>query len=530
MLDPRDRQTVWDVLDERASRLGDKTWIVTSETSNGFARMRQRALDLASGFRSLGIATGDTVLLMLPDGIDIITCWLALARIGALEVPVNTQLRGNTLKHVLENSDARVLVIDRRYLPHVRPLLSELPRLEQLVLTGEGEDPGLDLPRTELRTLTEVTADTPLLPLPPRAHDLLAVMYTSGTTGPSKGVMVAHTQAYEYALAVVELLEMREADVYYNPLPLFHIAGQWAAVYATLISGATVVIPGAFSLSGFWQDVHRHGATCTFLLGAMASWLWRQPPSAGDAVTPMQRMLIVPLLPEVEDFKTRFNVLVSTTWGSTEINVPMRSTFDLADNKTCGRVASDRYEVRIVDADDREVAPGVPGEAVVRTSVPWMLMAGYWRNPEATAHAWRNQWVHSGDIMMRDEAGNFTFVDRLKDAIRRRGENISSMEVEAEVLSHPAILECAVVPVVAADAEQEVLAIVSLKPGESLAPDALIRFLDGRMARFMIPRYVEIIDAMPKTPTGKIQKFVLRERGLTPATWDREISGIKLSR
>ena len=329
-------------------------------------------------------------------------------------------------------------------------------------------------------------------------------MYTSGTTGPSKGVMVTHTHAYEYALSVVELVEMREDDVYYNPLPLFHIAGQWAAVYATLIRGATVVLPGAFTLSGFWEDVRRHGATCTFLLGAMASWLWRQRETPADSDNPMQRMLIVPLLSEVEAFKRRFGVLVSTTWGSTEINVPTRSSFTLANSRTCGRVASDRYEVRIVDSDDREVPPGVPGEAVVRTSVPWMLMAGYWQDPAATAAAWRNQWVHSGDILMRDEAGNFSFVDRVKDAIRRRGENISSMEVEAEVLAHPAILECAVVPVASTDTEQEVMAIVSLKPGETLLPETLIRFLEPRMARFMVPRYVEIIEAMPKTPTGKI--------------------------
>jgi crotonobetaine/carnitine-CoA ligase len=527
LLDPRSRQTVWDVLDERTERLGDKTWIVTPTASHSFSDMRRRALALAGGFFGLGIGKGDTVLLMLPDGIDIIACWLALARLGAIEVPVNTQLKGNTLKHVLTHSRAKTLVLDRRFLVQVEPLLAEVANLERIVLTGEGSA-AVPLPHQVLAEIMRANADN--LPDRPRAHELLAVMYTSGTTGPSKGVMVTHTHAYEYALSVVELVEMRETDIYYNPLPLFHIAGQWAAVYAALIRGATVVLPGAFTLSGFWEDVRRHGATCTFLLGAMASWLWRQPETPEDATTPLQRMLIVPLLPEIEDFKRRFGVLVSTTWGSTEINVPMRSSFTLASNKTCGRVASDRYEVRIVDAEDREVPPGVPGEAVVRTSVPWMLMAGYWQNPAATAEAWRNQWVHSGDILMRDEAGNFTFVDRVKDAIRRRGENISSMEVEAEILAHPAILECAVVPAVAADTEQEVFAVVSLKPGAALTPEDLIRFLDGRMARFMIPRYVDIVDAMPKTPTGKIQKYVLRERGLTPSTWDREAAGIKLTR
>lgn len=529
MPDPRSEQTVAQVLDKRAAARPNEIWIVSEEGRFSLGEMRTRSLRLAAGFHRLGLERGSTVLVLLPDGIDIVTVWLALARIGVLEVPVNTHLKGGVLKHVLADSRADTIVTTARFLDRLAPLLPDVPLLRRIILAGEPVH--ADLAGFEVMQLCDLMAAEPgALPTPPRPHDLIAVMYTSGTTGRSKGVMVTHAHAYEYALSVVELLELTPKDIYYNPLPLFHIAGQWAGVYGALIGGSKIVLPGSFSLSRFWADVARHQATTTFLLGAMGSWLYRQPPGPHDADTPMARMLIVPLLPEVEDFKRRFAVKVSTTWGSTEINVPMRSSFELHDNKTCGRVAEDRYEVRIVDENDMEVPPGVPGEAIVRTREPWLLMAGYWNDPEATAAAWRNQWVHSGDMLMRDASGNYYFVDRVKDAIRRRGENISSMEVEAEILAHEAVLECAVIPVASADTEQEVLAVVTLKPGARLEPAALIRFLEPRMAHFMVPRYVEFIDEMPKTPTGKIQKYVLRERGLSAATWDREAAGVKIGR
>ena len=281
------------------------------------------------------------------------------------------------------------------------------------------------------------------------------------------------------------------------------------------------------------QTLHQvlaHRATATFLLGAMANFLFQQHETDDDTDNPLERALVVPLLPEIEEFKRRFGCLVSTTWGATEFNVPTRSTFELANNRTCGRVAEDRYEVRIVDELDREVPPGVPGEAVVRPREPWITMAGYWGHPDWTVAAWRNLWLHTGDMLMRDEAGNLYFVDRTKDAIRRRGENISSMEVEQEIVAHPDIVECAVIPVASEHTEQEVMAVVVPRPGAAIDPAEFIEFLAPRMAYFMVPRYVEVVGALPRTQTGKIQKYVLRERGITPGTWDREGAGIRLRR
>ena len=525
-LDSLQEQTVAQVLTKRVAKYGEKTWIIYNGQPYSYAEMDRRSNSLARGLCQQGVGKGDTVLLMFNDGVEILTAWIALAKIGAMEVPVNTQLKGNVLAHIVNNSRASMILMHDAFVERIHAVASDLDKLQYVVLASTQHSsetfPALKsrfdvLSLEDLYQESETTLDAP-----PVYHDLVAVMYTSGTTGPSKGVMVTHAHAYEYALGVVELLELKEGDVYYNPLPLFHIAGQWAAVYACLIAGATVVLSGRFSLEGFWPQVREYHCTCTFLLGAMANWLYQQSASDDDNDNPMQRMLVVPLLPEIEDFKQRFGVKVSTTWGSTEINVPTRSSFTLANNKTCGWVTEDRYEVRIVDKNDQELPPGKAGEAVVRSKKPWILMAGYWNNPEATAKAWRNQWVHTGDMLMKDEQGNLYFVDRTKDAIRRRGENISSMEVENEINAHQDVLECAVVPVASEHTEQEVMAVIVPNPSATIDPVELIRFLEPRMARFMLPRYIDFVEELPKTATGKIQKFALRERGLTPTTWDRE--------
>ncbi|MEM6986533.1 MAG: AMP-binding protein, partial [Pseudomonadota bacterium] len=260
-----------------------------------------------------------------------------------------------------------------------------------------------------------------------------------------------------------------------------------------------------------WDDVHRYQATTSFLLGAMANFLYQQSASEAELNNSLDRVLMVPLIPEVDDFKSRFECRVSTTWGGTEMNCPMRSGFDLINNKTCGRVATDRYEVRIVDEDDIEVAPGVPGEALVRAKEPWIISNGYWNHAEWTVSAWRNQWFHTGDMLMCDDMGNYYFVDRTKDAIRRRGENISSMEVENEINAHPGVLECAVIPVASEQTEQEVMAVVVAKDGHPVDAEELTRFLEPRMAYFMVPRFILFVEALPKTPTGKIQRFKLRD-------------------
>ena len=526
----RESQTLHQVLARRAGSRGDAPWIAGEERSWTYRDLDRMSNRIANGLAAHGVARGETVLVMLPDCVEFIAAWCGLAKLGAVQVPVNTHLRGSVLSHVVGDSRARTMIVHARFLDRIADVRAG--RVESIIVLGEmpgGASGGWPdaLARLAHSPFSVLLAapDTSVTD-GPAATDLVAVLYTSGTTGPSKGVMISHIQAYEYARSVVELLELAPDDVYYAPLPLFHIAGQWGVAYAACLAGAQAVLARPFSASAYWPDVRRHRATATFLLGAMANFLFQQPEAGDDAGNPLERALVVPLLPEIEAFKRRFGCLVSTTWGATEFNVPTRSTFNLANNRTCGRVAEDRYEVRIVDELDREVPPGVPGEAVVRPREPWLTMAGYWGRPDWTAAAWRNLWLHTGDMLMRDEEGNLYFVDRTKDAIRRRGENVSSMEVEQEIVAHPDVVECAVIPVASGHTEQEVMTVVVPRPGAAFDPAALIEFLTPRMAYFMVPRYVEVTDALPKTRTGKIRKYALRERGLTPGTWDREAAGM----
>ncbi len=529
----RDAKTGQDlaaVLAKRVERFGDKPFLVTDDGRLSYREFDALSNRLAHGLAALGIVPGEAVLVMLPNTADFVALWCGLAKLGAVEVPVNTAYRGAILAHVINDSGAATMIVDQGFVERIDEVAADLGDLRRLVVHAVGDGAPIDeslAKRFELVAFDALVADSAEPPGGgPGYTDLMAVMYTSGTTGPSKGVMITHCHAYHYALSCVELLALTPDDVYYAPLPLFHIAGQWAVVYAACIAGATAVLPERFSVESFWDDVARHKVTSTFLLGAMAHFLHNQPPRDDDMETPLEKALVVPLFPEIDDFKRRFSVAVTTTYGSTEVNVPVRAGFDLPNNRTCGKVKRELFDVRIVDENDEEVPPGVVGELVLRPREPWIVMAGYWRHPEWTAKAWRNLWLHSGDALYRDEDGNLYFADRLKDCIRRRGENISSIEVENQINAHPAVLECAVFPVPSEYTEEEVMAAIVLKPGADLAPAELIAFLEPRLPGFMAPRYVAFVDAMPRTPTGKIRKVSLREQGVTPVTWDRETGDV----
>jgi carnitine-CoA ligase len=526
-----DEATLAHVMARRLADSGDKPWILAETGTFSYRDIDSLACRLAGALVRLGVKRGDTVLLMLNNRIEFIALWCALTKIGAVEVPVNCHYKGRLLWHLVNDSCASVMIVDEEYLPRLAAVANELTTLTTLVVCGLQPEEQASVGCAQIVSWAEFeNGSGEFAPIAVKPWDRVAIMYTSGTTGPSKGVIVTHGHAFEYARGVTDMLEMDSSDVYYAPLPLFHIAGQWAVVYAAAIVGATAVLPDTFSPSRYWSMCRRHRATCSFLLGAMANLLYGQSPAADDADNTLERVLVVPLIPEVESFKDRFGVQVSTTWGGTEMNCPTRSGFRLPNARTCGRVENDLYEVRVVDENDTELPPGVAGEAVVRPKKPWIVMDGYWNRPDWTARAWRNLWLHTGDMLMQDTDGNLYFVDRLKDAIRRRGENISSMEVEQEINAYPDVLESAVIPVAAEVTEQEVMAVIVTKPGSCPPPADLIQFLSERMPYFMVPRYIEFAQELPKTPTGKVQKYALRERGITAATWDRVQAGIKLAK
>jgi crotonobetaine/carnitine-CoA ligase len=496
------KRTMALTLESAAERWPDRTAIDFGIARHSYHDLWSRARRAAAAFAAQGVKPGEAVLVMLDNTIEFVDAWHGLALIGAVQVPVNTEYVGEILRHQVKDSGAWLMLVDEAYVSRIEALGADRGALRRLLVVGSPSrdwegifERAAELPHDSIVAATE--------------HDIVAIMYTSGTTGPSKGVRVAHAHAYTYAKHAGQAMQLAEGDVYFAPLPLFHIAGQWALVYACLQVGATAIVRRRFSATDFWQVVRESGAGVSFLLGAMANFLARQAPRPDDHDNPMDRMLIVPLIDDVDDFRHRFGVRVCTCYGSTEVNVPLISDYEVTEPGIAGRPVPG-FDIRIVDEHDREVPVGGVGELVVRSSEPWILATEYHRNPEASLRLFRNMWLHTGDAFRKDARDNYFFVDRIKDYIRRRGENISSFEVEREVNAHPAVLECAAVAMRSAATEDDLKVVVVLKQGASLEAEELRSFLRGRVPRFMLPDIVEIVAELPKTPTGKIQKHLLR--------------------
>lgn len=352
-------------------------------------------------------------------------------------------------------------------------------------------------------------------------------MYTSGTTGPSKGVLSSYLHIY-CNMGPETWPFITKDDRYMVNMPLFHIGGLGVS-FTMLTRGGSIAMLEAFDTKTFWQSIRETETTVVFFLGVMASFVNKLPPQPDDRDNPLRLGFMVPLSEDIDAFSARFGIDIYTIFNMTEISTPIISGPNPTKLGTCGK-AREGVEVRLVDGNDCEVPMGQIGEMIVRTDRPWAMNHGYYKNPKATADAWRNGWFHTGDAFRMDEDQNFYFVDRMKDAIRRRGENISSFEVEAEVTAHPDIQEVAAIAVPAELSEDEVMIVVAPAPGKTIDPAALIEFLVPRMAHFMVPRYVRILDELPKTPTAKVQKVDLRAAGVTNDTWDREAHGIRIKR
>ena len=521
-LPPLPRRTVVDVITVAAEQSPDATAVRDRTQHLTYHQLLQEARAVAGGLHAHGVSPGDAVLIMLDNHVDFVLAWLGTATLGAIEVPINTAYKGLMLAHQIRDSGASVLIVEAEYAHRVNDIITDIPALRTIIVRGQ-DDRWHEPQQLTRHTFDSIRAQPPLVTAPPSATDLMAIMYTSGTTGPSKGVRVTHAHAYGYCTPALYGAASTE-DTVLVVLPLFHIGGQWAGVYNALTAGAECVILDRFHVSTYWDDVREFGCTYTLLLGAMATFLFNKPASANDRTVPLRRALMVPAIAQVEEFSERFDCKIATAYGSTEASTPLYTAFGEAQYGTCGTLRPD-FEARLVDADDIEVEPGTAGELVLRSHEPWTLMDGYHQNPSATANAWRNQWLHTGDAFIRDDDGHYRFVDRTKDALRRRGENISSFEVEAGAVLHPDVVECAAVGVRSAHTEQEILLVVKKAPHSILTAPELIDFMNDRLPKFMVPRYIRFTDELPRTPTQKIKKNELRSQGLTPDTWDRERSG-----
>lgn len=518
------------MLDRQAERLGDRTLVVFDRGPTwSYTETRRLARGTAAALESLGVKRGDRVLVWLPTGPAIVRVALALTYLGAIYVPINTAFRGRSVEHIIQTSRSSLLIAHDQLLDRLNDL--ELGELEQIVVVGEVPRATLSgrecLPEREIEPLG--VEPTPLSPaLEP--WDIQAIFYTSGTTGPSKGVLCSHVHTWNMSVGGIPFLQ--ESDRFMSPSAYFHIADAYVP-WAVIAKGASMAVVGAFRTQDFWEQVIRTATTATVVIGAMADFLLKAPEQPDDADNPLRVINQQPLAHDASAFARRFGVLLYTQYDLTELGPPIAA--EVFGPETyhkkgyCGRLR-DGFEVRLVDENDCEVALGQAGEVAVRSTIPWIITTGYFGMPQATARAWRNGWFHTGDVLRLEQDGSYYYVDRVKDSIRRRGENISSVEVEQEVLAYPSVRAVAAYGVASEHGEEEVMVTLEPKPGEQVDPSALIEFLIPRMPHFMVPRYVRVMDELPRSATDKIQKPDLREQGRTDDTWDRERAGIKLKR
>ena len=514
------------LLEDRAHRFPDRRLALFEDGSKwsyaeGLERVRRRAAAL----QRLGVRHGDRVAAWLPNGPELVIAWFAINYLGAVFVPVNTAYRGDSLRHVLDAAGARLLLAHRELVPRLAGL--ELPALERVVaIGGEAALPAgcafaLDGPAA-------LEGDPGLLDASaePQPWDIQSIIYTSGTTGPSKGVLSPYLQLYTTATVVYGYL--RDGECILVNLPMFHVGGTSAVTIALVRAGAFYLVEG-FSTERFWDQVRRGScATTSGLIGIMGAFLMKAPPAPGDRDNPLRNITMFPVNEQTVLLGERFGFDYNTGFNMTEVSAPLISDVNSRVFGGCGRPRTG-VECRLVDANDQPVPDGEIGELIVRSDLPWTMNAGYDGMPEETARAWRNGWFHTGDLFRRDSGGNYFFVDRLKDSIRRRGENISSMEVESAVRAWPAVDECVVVGI-PVESEEEVMAVVVPKAGTAIDPRAMVEFLVERLPYFAVPRFVRIVDSIPKTETNKQRKFPFREAGITPDTWDREAAGLRLRR
>jgi len=528
---PFGQQTLGQIIEDKAGICGDKVFLQYEDGEQVTYRECNELADrIANGLNRLGLAAGDTLATFLPNSLEAVFLWFGAAKAGVVDVPINLANKGYFLSHIINDSRARVLVIDRQLIDRLKFIENDLPHLEKVVLWSKSpvreNIPELKFEVVRYRELIDSPADK--LQVNVKASDPLMIIYTSGTTGPAKGVLQPNSMIYYSALEYVEAVRGNQDDIFFTCLPLFHANARILCLYPAMLLETKAVIYEKFSASRFWEQIREAEATIFNSLGAVANFIHSQPRKANDGDNPARVCAAFPMPPQIyDDFEKRYNLKVVEGYGLTEVAIITYNPYDKPKVGSCGR-ATRNFEVRIVDENDYPVPPGTVGEIVARGKIPWVTALGYHNMPEKTIELTKNHYYHTGDGGYLDDEGYLFFVDRIKDYIRRRGENISSSEIERVVNTHPGVAESAAVSVKSELSEDEVKIAVVLKEGVNITPEELLAFCEERMPYFAIPRYVEFLEMLPKTPNEKVRKNKLREAGISAGTWDREKAGYQV--
>ena len=527
------QHTLVDLLRARLEVAGDEPYLDVTGTEFSAADLADRAARVANGLRQLGVGRGDRVASLIDNSPEALLTWWAVIWAGAVAVPVNTAYKGEYLRHQLADSGSKVLIVQGDLADRAARVVPDVDGLDHVVVIGDGPS---DFAGAKAHVWADLMANDRCDAADVAPADLGTFIYTGGTTGLSKGCMLSHNYHEVLARQIGQCWGRRDDDVVWTPLPLFHFNALVTAVTGPLIFGGRGAIDRKFSVSSFWSEMNRTGATITSTLGTMAYLLAHdvdrpEMPKSGatEANTSLRLLGAAPLPEEVDTIiKSRFGVdTFSGAYGLTEASLVSWQPPGITNKANAAGVINDEYfDVRIFDDDDNELSRGVEGEIVIRPKRAHAMFEGYWGRPEATVEASRNWWFHTGDIGRVDDDGYLFFVDRKADYLRRRGENISSFEVERILMRHGELADVVVHAVFSELGEDDLKITATRTAGSQLTERDLFTWCVDELPYFALPRYVEFRDELPRSPVGRVLKRVLRDEGVTPSTWRVDDSGI----
>jgi crotonobetaine/carnitine-CoA ligase len=520
------------IIEDKARQYPDHVVFQFRDDALTFAELNEGINKAANGFLSLGVKKGDKVAIMLNNCVEFLYAWFGLNKIGAVEVPINVALKGEGLIYQIVQSDSVALVADTVFLDRLGPVSAELSSVKHVVFRNSTDENSLvdwkgvaSMWVEELMDQANTAPDVEVL-----FSDMASILYTSGTTGRSKGVEMSHHYWYDIWSSSVKYSRYTEDDVLYTGLPFFHGNAQGITIGPAILADAKAVIVERFSASSLLDDCRKWECTEANYIGGIIPILMKQDPDESDGDNPLRLMVGAAAPVDIwDDFETRFKTKLLEVYGMTECYCCLVVPYDKSRPGSCGKPITG-WRVMLVDDNDNEVAPGEIGEFIAQPETMFVGTTGYYNQIEPTLEFFKNFWMHTGDLGRRDEDGYFYFVDRKKQALRRRGENISSFEVEAVINANPAVLESCIVGVPSDVGEEDVKAVIVLKDGQQLSEKEMIEWCEPRMAYFAIPRYIAFRSDLPKTPSERVEKYKLKKEGVTADCWDREEAGIKLTR
>ncbi|MDB5869805.1 MAG: uncharacterized protein JWP96_2137 [Polaromonas sp.] len=515
---------------------GERIYLDVLGECHSYAQTWHQVCRLAGGLRRLRVKPGDTVASLLDNSADAVFAWLAINLVGAISVPVNTAYKGEFLRHQLATAGAAVVLAEADYAERVAAVSAQLPELRTVVYRGLMPDVGDMAQRLQSWPDTLVEGGEALDPgVEVQPRDLAMLIYTGGTTGLSKGCMISHNYACNQARQMLRITGRDIDTITWTPLPVFHSNALLTSLLCNMMVGGRVVLYPRFSVSNFWPDIERSGANDVGLLGSMLTLLAQAPDNEAMARCRgrLRAAFGAPFPPQLQAlWRERFDVGVTVMGGYGLSECAMVTTLPFGTPAAPGSAGKqdECFDVRIVDDDDVELPAGTPGEIVVRPRVPHVMFEGYWKRPEDTLKVMRNQWFHTGDIGKFDMDGFFYFLDRKKDYLRRKGENISSVEVENAFARHPDVHEVAAHAVPSDLGEDELKVTVIRHAGSTLSEEQLFLWSVEQLPYFAVPRYIEFRDTLPRNPVGRLLKYQLRDEGVTPATWDQARAGLTIAK